>query len=260
MTIRAALWITLLWVMSHCAFACDFRELRPAVFSPSNDTQAAKPRLAKARVESIVRGNARNLNNSCSDTGVLTIYIVADGRAGAYAFSFEVSSGESGDFVVQKGPIEGVVDRGEGAYVFVLPWLDGATQEQEPLNFRIRITPYDRFGRAGLAKELTVEDPGRPEEAGEVVPLATVAGKVHAKGVGMAQVCYVDFYVETLTPVTVENICSRGDVRNVPLSAPSLLRITSLLERSDRNLVSTAVRLRTQQPMAATSLLISTAP
>jgi len=67
---------------------------------------------------------------------------------------------------------------------------------------------------------------------------------VHAGSVGMAQVCYVDFDVETLTPVTVENICSRGDVRNVPLSDPFLLRITSLLEWSGRDFVDEAVRLR----------------
>lgn len=74
--------------------------------------------------------------------------------------------------------------------------------------------------------------------------LASLA--THAEDVGMAQVCYYDIDVETLTPVTIENICTRGDVRRVPMSDPSLVKVFSLLalEHQDRDFVGGAVRLR----------------
>lgn len=66
----------------------------------------------------------------------------------------------------------------------------------------------------------------------------------HTEGAGTARVCYFDFDVETFTPVTVENICSRGEVRSVPLSDPGLLRVVNLLEQPGQNLTGAAVRLR----------------
>lgn len=178
---RACLLVALCFAASSHAIACDFRALRTAAFDQAVGNQSAKPHIAKVRVESIVRGDAIDPEDSCSDTGVIEISIVVGKWPEVSAFSFDVVSGRIGDFAVQSGPIDGSSHRVGSTYVFVFPWIDGASEKQEPMNFRIRVTPYDRFGHPGAAKELSVHDPGRPAEAHKIGRLIEVANRYIAE-------------------------------------------------------------------------------
>ncbi|RJF89725.1 hypothetical protein D3874_24425 [Oleomonas cavernae] len=49
----------------------------------------------------------------------------------------------------------------EGKLFFVFPWTDDASQVQEALDLKVRVTAFRRSGLRGGSTEIQVHDPGR---------------------------------------------------------------------------------------------------
>lgn len=149
-------------LLSPVALACSFVQPNPASFDPSlakpGETVPAVPNVV---VESISRGNAGNPQDSCGDTGVVVLSIPATADTKGLIYTFDLISGEADDVIFQPSPATGFEDEGSRRLLFVFPWLDGASNEQEPLNLIVRVTPHLPSGLAGTPIEISVVDPGR---------------------------------------------------------------------------------------------------
>ena len=149
-----------LLLLSPIAAACSFAQPTPVEF----DRNLAKPGDAAPpppaiTIESISRGNARDPRDSCGDTGVIALSIPATPLNRELAFSFDLVSGETDDLIFQPGHFTGFEH--DGKLLFVFPWVDGASDKQEPLDLTVQVTPYLLSGVAGTATEIHVKDRGR---------------------------------------------------------------------------------------------------
>jgi hypothetical protein len=95
------------------------------------------------------------MTTSCDDTGFVTLTFApaTDDRTPADRMGYEVLV-TSGDAPFA---LEGAV-RSDGRIVFV--WSDGATDDQEALDFTLAVTPIDLAGNRGPTSEARVTDAG----------------------------------------------------------------------------------------------------
>ena len=84
--------------------------------------------------------------SSCDDLG--TISIDADPAAEDVGYVFEVTQGVAPEQLLPDRPIK----LGESGYA-LFSWVDGATDEQEAVDFWLAITPVNRAGVEGPASE-----------------------------------------------------------------------------------------------------------
>jgi hypothetical protein len=156
---RVALTLSLL-LLSPIAAACSFIELTPAEFDQglAKPVDVAPPPPAVA-IEAISRGSANNPLSSCADTGVAVLSIPATAANKGLVFSFDLVSGNTDDRIFPPGLFTGF--EGNGKIQFVFPWVDGASDKQEPLDLVVRVTPYLHSGLAGAPTEVRIKDNGR---------------------------------------------------------------------------------------------------
>lgn len=156
---RIALTLSLL-LLSPIAAACSFIETTPVEFDRSlakpGDVAPPSPVVT---IEAISRGNANNPHSSCADTGVIVLSIPATAANKELVFSFDPVSGEADARIFRAGYYTGFEENGK--FLFVFPWVDGASDKQEPLDLAARVTPYLRSGLAGVPTEVRIKDNGR---------------------------------------------------------------------------------------------------
>jgi len=136
--------------------------MQPEPFNPKKslvNLKEIKPPAPLAKLYSITRG-APNGNDSCSDTGVITITIPATSMSENLIYSFELESGRADDLIFYEGTYTaGYKDK--AFLYFIFPWLDGANARQESLNLKVRITAHTKSGLKGESVLLNITDPGR---------------------------------------------------------------------------------------------------
>lgn len=102
-------------------------------------------------VESIKRG--ANSGSSCDDLGWVALSLV-DGPVGA-GYTFEVVEGQAPkNFSERDSPI-----LPEGKQV-TLVWSEDMSDDQPPLDFTLRVTPYAPNGEVGEFRDVVVAHPG----------------------------------------------------------------------------------------------------
>lgn len=117
-------------------------------------------------LESIRRGHARDrgesgsiVMTSCDDIGFITIRLqqpAHDDRtpSSEMGYLLRVVEGNAPEEIM---PLDRAVRAGEG--ILHMHWIDGATNDQEPLDFTIAIVPVDAAGNEGDPVELKIRTP-----------------------------------------------------------------------------------------------------
>lgn len=140
------------------SYACSFVQPTPVSFDPSlarpGDQPPASPEVS---VKSIRRGSGED-RTSCADTGVVVLAIPATAESRELAYSFEMISGRADDVIFQPGPSSGFEQN--GALLFYFPWLDGASNTQEPLDLVVQVTPFRQSGLRGNPAAVSVVHAG----------------------------------------------------------------------------------------------------
>ncbi|MGH8050357.1 MAG: hypothetical protein ACREPB_06850 [Arenimonas sp.] len=136
------------------SFACSPMSNTLAKFEAHNLGEAIiAPDAPLVSVQSIRRGGDRQ--DSCSDIGRI-ILLITPGQA-AYAYRFEVITGNSpsGSFIDK--PVVGYDSNGKHAFQFI--WLEPG--KAVPLDFKVRVTAYSKSGNKGGFTTIHILDDGR---------------------------------------------------------------------------------------------------
>ncbi len=161
------------WIPS-AALACSFVGPDPFTVEQNPDDTTAPGAVSEVSMQ-IQRGvgpmsdGCDQVMTSCDDLGWLSLRFQApqDDQNGPedIGYRLEVVEGTPpGDLGFPSTLIipQGGVSDGEVSFVF--PWLDGASDEQEPFSFVLRITAVDRAGNpSDVSEELVVSDSGSSE-------------------------------------------------------------------------------------------------
>ncbi len=159
--------------------ACSIRE--PAIFAVAQTVNANSPPTivvssvaVKRGVGPVDEGCGSQSSTSCDDLGVVSLTL--DGMQEQMGIVFETEGN------VPKGlvPTEPVAAEPE----LFLFFIDGATDEQEAVDFRLRITSVNAAGEMGATSEwIRVYHPGKsegcataPGKAGSLLPFLLLAG------------------------------------------------------------------------------------
>ncbi len=126
-----------------------------------------EPRAARAaeavpppppmRLEGITRGNGDEARMSCSDLGMVSLSVPGTDD-GIYLFELLSSTQDFPNLPsrpARAGPPH------EDKRYFVFPWIDGATDDQEAIHLRIRVTALSPTGARGGNIVVAVDHPGR---------------------------------------------------------------------------------------------------
>jgi hypothetical protein len=159
LTLAAALATGLLAssLAAACSFAPpDYVEVEPRVARAGEPVPPA-PAIGVAGVS---RGNGDEPQLSCSDLGVVSLWMPDDAATAATIVVFDVLSSTAAESIVPDRPMRAGPAR-DGRRYFVFPWIDGADDAQEPLRMRIRATALSATGARGGSTMIEVDDPGR---------------------------------------------------------------------------------------------------
>lgn len=153
---------------SPSSLACSFAGLVP--FEIRHDPGDTTPPAAVDVDVEIARGKAPRDNGdgtmtatSCDDLGTVALSIrgLADEQLEDMGLRLRVVGGELPEGAqIPDEPVE------LGPYPVVISWIDGAADEQEPVDFTLTIAAVDRSGNEGPATEVHVFDPGSSAAAG----------------------------------------------------------------------------------------------
>lgn len=125
--------------------ACSFPQyiMLPPVMPWEVKDATEKLEAPKFKYE-VHRGRQRENNDSCADTGVLTLTIHANEYSIAgTGYLIEILESTEDEIILPDYPIMALGI--ESTYSF--PWLDGATTVQEPLKLLMRITQMNTGGK-----------------------------------------------------------------------------------------------------------------
>ena len=150
-----AIVITVLCSLSGHLNACSLLPLLEAFEAPH--TEAIAPITPNFKVAGIERGSDDGNLGSCSDFGFITFKL--SGSYPPQGYIFERVSGEFEDRLfepVAVKPSKFVNDN--ASFTFV--WLDGSSNEQEPINITVSIVAVNGTGERSVAQLLEVRHPG----------------------------------------------------------------------------------------------------
>lgn len=147
------------------ATACSFAPQPIHSIDPAEEAEDNEPPERVEAVEvSVQRGHGprNNVSTSCDDIGSVTLIPTppSDNRTAPDELGYEIrlASGNAPDGL--SFPSEAVRTMGENGAIY-LRWVDGATDDQEPIDFSITLTPVDLGGNRGPESEpFRIHDPG----------------------------------------------------------------------------------------------------
>lgn len=149
-----AIVITVLCSTSGPLSACSIVPLLEAF--EANHTEAIAPVTPNFKVAGIKRGSDDGNLGSCSDFGFITFKL--SGSYPPQGYIFERVSGEFEDRLfepVAVMPSQFIDDN--SSFTFV--WLDGSSNEQEPINITVSIVAVNQAGERSKAQFLELRHP-----------------------------------------------------------------------------------------------------
>jgi len=143
------------------AIACsvtgpDFVEVTPRDALPGEAAPAA-PRI---EVVGIRRGSGDEPVTSCSDIGMLSLALRDEPGSAAPAYELKLLEGDSGALAIPPNPMRPRLAE-DGGHYFVISWIDDASNDQEPLALKVRVTALSSTGARGGSVVVDIADPGR---------------------------------------------------------------------------------------------------
>ena len=153
---NAFLFILLLFfsVASTDSSACSIFTNKEAKFHWSlfngNKKLPAQPTV---EVGDIIR--AGDMRDVCSDVAILTITIPIDSSNPAFAYKFELVSGNL-DPMFRDKPVLAMLR--DGKHNFVFRWIESTAP---PMDIVVKVTAYSRTGKQGGSTNIKISDRGR---------------------------------------------------------------------------------------------------
>lgn len=123
------------------------------------------PVQVEARIVSVVRGRAPG-GSSCDDIGVIVIELVRvdDDRTPREKLGYRITHVEGTLLdagMLRSGVVFRVATVPGKPLQFTLPWIDGATDNQEPIDFTLAVTAVDLAGNESVpSSPIRVSHPG----------------------------------------------------------------------------------------------------
>ncbi|GAB2528983.1 hypothetical protein GCM10008940_34690 [Microbulbifer agarilyticus] len=102
------------------------------------EPKGAQPKSPKVEFK-VERGYSSEFD-SCADTGTVTIKIDAQGyKSRSVGYVFEVISSSESQKIFPEEAVYGNAKSVNGVNTFTFPWIDGASDVQEPLEILVNI-------------------------------------------------------------------------------------------------------------------------
>ena len=143
---------------SACSFAMPSRFEFDSALRLKSEVPPIVPEIS---IGKIWRGKVSEDEWSCDDTGLVVLTMPINKQTKELVFSFRIISGNSDELTFEKGFYRGVTRAGSDRMTFAFPWVDGAVEHQEPLDFILEITPARKSGLIGTPVTIVISDPGR---------------------------------------------------------------------------------------------------
>lgn len=146
----------LLLLLSNNSFACSFMPTME-MFKTSS-VERIEPTIPMFKLSHIGRGEDDGNHGSCSDAGVITlklqsIPIVDQG------YIFEIIEGSFEDTLFDTAPVI-LNDLIEDKSTYSFIWFDGNSDEQEPINIKVKITAVSKSGHQSAPQYVDIKHPG----------------------------------------------------------------------------------------------------
>lgn len=146
------------WDVTACSFA---RQSEVEIAPHQQPKTETRPDVPTVTVGLIRRGRAPDgvWNWSCDDTGLVSIRMPLNENTKDLIFAFRVLSGTTDELKFRDGYYAGFTREGASSMSFTFPWIDGASDQQEPLDFVLEIIPARRSGLIGRSKIIRISYP-----------------------------------------------------------------------------------------------------
>ncbi len=145
----------LLLALSYPAFSCSFAPMTQEFQITGEET--ALPEKPSFEVKSIKRGFYDGNDGSCSDAGMITLRNISKNSQDV-GYKFAIVEGAFEDSLFRDGPVTPSTFAEENEFTFI--WFDGHSDEQEPFEVTVEITPVSKSGSTGEPARLVIAHPG----------------------------------------------------------------------------------------------------
>ncbi|WP_143731037.1 hypothetical protein [Microbulbifer sp. GL-2] len=145
----------LLLAFSSPVFSCSFAPMTQEFEITGEEAEA--PERPNFELKSIKRGFYDGNGGSCSDAGMITLKNISKNSRDV-GYKFSIVEGAFEDTIFGDNPIVPSNFVEESEFTFI--WFDGHTDEQEPFEITIEITPVSKSGSTGESARLIVAHPG----------------------------------------------------------------------------------------------------
>lgn len=152
--------LVVLLITCDLVLACSFADFR--VFPPEIPMIKKKGGVPKAPTVSfeVSRGHVDSYD-SCADTGTITLTISTDGYGrSTVGYLFEVVENSTGQKIFPEYAVYGFSPRGKSSS-FVFPWIDGASDVQEPLKIVLNVYRVSSTWKKSEVVTVVIKHPGK---------------------------------------------------------------------------------------------------
>lgn len=147
--------LLIIFMFSPHSLACSFAPMIDEF--KIEDVEAPVPAKPTFVVKSINRGFYDGNHGSCSDAGSISLE-VSDTKPDNVGYLFKIVEGSFEDRIFYDVPVTPSEFAERNQFTFI--WFDGHSDEQEPIDIVVEITPVSKSGAKGEPAYLHVVHPG----------------------------------------------------------------------------------------------------
>lgn len=146
----------LLFSLSINSLACSFMPTKE-VFKTSA-VEKVEPNIPSFELSHIGRGEDDGNHGSCSDAGVISLTLKKI-PLNEQGYIFEIVEGSFEDTLFDSAPVI-INDLIEDKSTYSFIWFDGNSDEQEPINIKVKITAVSKSGHQSAPQYVDIKHPG----------------------------------------------------------------------------------------------------
>lgn len=151
--------VFLLLSISINTLACSFMPTKVAF--ETSTIEKVEPIIPAFELSHIGRGKYDGNHGSCSDAGVVSLKL-KEMPSIEQGYIFEITEGTFEDTLFDTGPVI-INDLIEDKSTYSFIWFDGNSDEQEPINIKVKIIAVSRSGHQSAPQFIEIKHPGVKE-------------------------------------------------------------------------------------------------